>query len=220
MRDDRDIAVQDVPEELRGGTPAQERKLRAQGRKTMGKLLDAGSEVFAKRGYSATRVDDIVKLAKTSHGTFYLYFSNKEDLLKALLHDCVEDMSELAFTLDDIGPGPEGEAALREWLGRYQSMYEDYWPVIHAWSEAEQAGVEFGALGREALGQFAALFADRIRQTNKDERINPDVAGLVFVAMIERFHFFLETRQMGFDAEDVLDTLARIAHRGIFHVHD
>ena len=60
----------------RGGAPAQERELRAQGRKTMRKLLDAGMTVFERRGYHAARVDDIVKVARTSHGTFYLYFAN------------------------------------------------------------------------------------------------------------------------------------------------
>ena len=63
------------------GTPAQNRELRAQGRKTMRRLLDAGMRVFAERGFHAARVDDIVRAARTSHGTFYLYFANKEDLL-------------------------------------------------------------------------------------------------------------------------------------------
>jgi hypothetical protein len=52
------------------GTPAQGRELRARGKRTMRKLLDAGVEIFAQRGFHAARVDDIVKLAKTSHGTF------------------------------------------------------------------------------------------------------------------------------------------------------
>src|SRR3989442_13609280 len=77
----------------RGGAPAQERELRAQGKKTMRKLLDAAMTVFEKRGYHAARVDDIVKVAKTSHGTFYLYFANKEDLFRALTADVAEEMT-------------------------------------------------------------------------------------------------------------------------------
>ena len=44
--------------------------------------------VFADRGFHAARVDDIVRSARTSHGTFYLYFTNKEDLLRALATEC------------------------------------------------------------------------------------------------------------------------------------
>src|SRR3982750_2747440 len=103
----------------RGGVPAQERELRAQGKKTMRKLLDAAMVVFEKRGYHAARVDDIVKVARTSHGTFYLYFSNKEDLFRALLGDVAEEVATLAETPGPVGPGPEGYDELRAWLGQF-----------------------------------------------------------------------------------------------------
>src|SRR5580692_5933806 len=70
-----------------GGGPAQDRELRAQGRQTLQNLLEAGLAEFDERGFQAVRVDDIVRRAQISHGTFYLYFSNKEDLFKALLRD-------------------------------------------------------------------------------------------------------------------------------------
>src|SRR6266581_233794 len=65
---------------LGGGRPAQDRELRAQGRQTVRRLLEAGLAEFDQRGFQAVRVDDIVRRARTSHGTFYLYFANKEDL--------------------------------------------------------------------------------------------------------------------------------------------
>jgi len=71
------------------GTPASERELRSQGKQTMAKLLDAGLQVLTERGYHAARVDDIVRMADTSHGTFYLYFANKEDLFRALATEWV-----------------------------------------------------------------------------------------------------------------------------------
>jgi AcrR family transcriptional regulator len=76
-----------------GGRPAQDRELRAQGRQTLRNLLEAGLAEFDERGFQAVRVDDIVRRAQISHGTFYLYFSNKEDLFKALLSDALHDMS-------------------------------------------------------------------------------------------------------------------------------
>jgi AcrR family transcriptional regulator len=72
-----------------GGIPAQQRVLRAQGRKTMRRLLEAGLAEFGARGLHAVSVDDVVRRAQTSHGTFYLYFSDKEDLFQALLRDAL-----------------------------------------------------------------------------------------------------------------------------------
>src|SRR5439155_16888238 len=80
------------------GTPASERELRTQGKQTMAKLLDAGLQVLTERGYHAARVDDIVRMADTSHGTFYLYFANKEDLFRALATECAEAMTALTAT--------------------------------------------------------------------------------------------------------------------------
>src|SRR3984957_12844860 len=56
---------------LGGGTPAQDRELRAQGRETVRKLLEAGMIEFEERGFGGVRVDDVVKRAGISHGTFY-----------------------------------------------------------------------------------------------------------------------------------------------------
>src|SRR3989440_12088239 len=95
------------------GTPAQARELRAQGRKTMRRLLDAGMRVFAERGFHAARVDDIVRAARTSHGTFYLYFANKEDLLRALAVECAHEMGALAGGLGEVAGDEAGAAGPR-----------------------------------------------------------------------------------------------------------
>ncbi len=79
--------------------PAPTRALRARGQRTLARLLDAGASVFAERGYHAARVDDIVKAAETSHGTFYLYFASKEDLFRTLAQDLAASMVDLAREL-------------------------------------------------------------------------------------------------------------------------
>ena len=43
------------------------------------RILDAATEIFAKRGYRSTTVDHIVSGAKIGVGTFYSYFAGKED---------------------------------------------------------------------------------------------------------------------------------------------
>ena len=212
----RDIELPSEKASPRGGAPAQERELRAQGKKTMRKLLDAGMQVFGKRGYHAARVDDIVKRAKTSHGTFYLYFSNKEDLLKALMHDCIEEMDHLAANLPEISPEEEGLEDLKAWLNRFADLYMHYGPVIRAWTEAETAGTSFGAKGQEVLGGFAAKLTASITQADTPEGIDPSIAALAFVAMIERFNYFVITRQIEFDRADTVETLASILHVGLF----
>ena len=92
------------------GAPASKRVLRSQGRRTMRKLLDAAMVAFDQRGYHATRVNDVVEIAKTSHGTFYLYFSNKEDLLRALVAEAsgeAQNLYDALSTLPVEGGAPQ-----------------------------------------------------------------------------------------------------------------
>lgn len=200
----------------RGGAPAQERELRAQGRKTMRKLLDAGMVVFERRGYHAARVDDIVKVAKTSHGTFYLYFSNKEDLFRALLADVARELTELAESLPDrIAPGNEGYTALREWLARFIEIYSHYGPVIRAWTEADVDDSDIGRLGEEVTGEFASALIGRLSAAAVDVA-HPQLAALATIAMIERFNYYVVSRRIEADRDDILDTLATILHAGVF----
>jgi len=172
----------------RGGAPAQERELRAQGKKTMRKLLDAAMTVLEKRGYHAARVDDIVKVARTSHGTFYLYFANKEDLFRALITDVAEEVAALADTLGPIGPDEAGYRELREWLGRFSDLYVHYGPVIRAWTEAEMEGDDVGRMGEKVLTTVATTLVSRISESSDTENFDPQVAALGTVAMIERVH--------------------------------
>ena len=120
----------------RVGAPATGRELRARGQRTVRKLLDAGIEVFGTKGYFPARVDDIVKVAKTSHGTFYLYFANKEDLFRALVLDVTEEIGALVESLGPLAPDDESYEMLRAWLGRFAEIHRRYGPVIKAWTEA------------------------------------------------------------------------------------
>ncbi|MBV8234285.1 MAG: TetR/AcrR family transcriptional regulator [Acidimicrobiia bacterium] len=200
----------------RGGAPAQERELRAQGKKTMRKLLDAAMTVLEKRGYHAARVDDIVKVARTSHGTFYLYFANKEDLFRALLHDVADEVRTLSETLGPVTPDEAGYRELRGWLGRFSDLYVHYGPVIRAWTEAEVEGEGVGRMGEQVLATVAAALVGRITDAKDSADFDPQVAALATVAMVERLHYYLLSRQLDVPRDDVLDTVATVLHVGVF----
>ena len=196
-------------------TRAEGRELRARGQRTQRKLLDAGIEVFGTRGYHPARVDDIVKVAKTSHGTFYLYFANKEELFRALALDVADEMDRLAASLGPVTPTPEGFAELRGWVERFADMHAHYGPIIRAWTEAEGDRSEFGRLGTDVLARFAAAIAERIRDV-PSVRAAPEAAALALVAMMERFHFYVLAGQVDADRSTAADTLTEIAYAALF----
>ncbi len=50
-------------------------------------ILDAAKEVFSELGFGATTVRDIIRRTNLASGTFYNYFSSKEEIFEALLDE-------------------------------------------------------------------------------------------------------------------------------------
>lgn len=198
------------------GTPAQRRELRAQGKRTMRRLLDAGLRVFAQRGYHAARVDDIVRAARTSHGTFYLYFANKEDLLRALAVDCAQELADLAETVGPIGPDDAGRAELRAFLERFLATYRQYGPVIRAWMEDQVGDRDVDRLGVKAFTAIADVLGRRMREAGVEFAASEQAAVGALMAMIERVSYGVASRRLVADDDALLDTLTTIVHRGFF----
>ncbi|MHB8438175.1 MAG: TetR/AcrR family transcriptional regulator [Acidimicrobiales bacterium] len=197
------------------GEPASKRALRSQGRKTMRKLLDAAMVVFARRGYHAARVDDIVKVARTSHGTFYLYFSNKEDLLRALVAEAGEVVASLDSSLGTVSAEAEGWTALRAWMEQFSDAWQRYAPVLRAWTDLVMSDTELTAQAHAAAGGVARTLAHRIEEAGPHPGVDPNAAAEAVVSMLDRFH---QLRQFaGEPIDDVaLDTLTTMVHRGLF----
>src|SRR5262249_5275732 len=125
---------------LGGGTPAQDRELRAQGRETVRKLLEAGTIEFEERGVNGGRVDDVVKRAGISHGTFYLYFANKGDLFKALLRDTLHDMEVVTGDFPVVTTDDTGVRLLRAWVRKFSAAYAAHGTVLRTLSSANAPG--------------------------------------------------------------------------------
>lgn len=123
---------------------------------TRERLIQAALEVFAKRGYHGTTVDDIVSASETSKGAFYHYFPSKQGIFLKLL-------DQLAG-LVEVGV----EAAIREEQGALAKVEVALRVVLEVASANQDLTkillVESAALGREfersRLGihrRFAAL---------------------------------------------------------------
>lgn len=68
-------------------------------------VLLAAMAVFNKKGYAATRVEDILEAAGIARRTFYRYFESKEEILAALYEVATaEILREIRSVEDDAEP--------------------------------------------------------------------------------------------------------------------
>jgi AcrR family transcriptional regulator len=200
---------------------------RRQGAATRDKLLTAAVPALAESGLHATRVDDVVRLAGVSHGTFYLYFSNMEDLFRALAVQCADECDELASKLGEVPDGDEGRIVLRTWLAEYLAFYRRYGVVIRAWAENQVLDRRLARLGTESFGRIAATLrssidaadgvsAGRRRSTRSAAARRTELRADALLAMIERFAYVATSRDLGYSDDQLVDDLSLLVQRAFF----
>jgi AcrR family transcriptional regulator len=88
--------------------------------KTRARLLDAAKRVMAGKGVEGTTVAEIAAAADVAPGTFYNYFTTREEILDAVAESLIEEfrrvMAAIQRTIDD--PAERIAVAIRLFLSR------------------------------------------------------------------------------------------------------
>lgn len=86
-------------------------------------LLESALAVFSEKGFSGARLEDVAKNAGVSKGTVYLYYPNKEELLKAVVLEHVSPIvTEAAEQVDESESSTtQIREAIHLWWARYGS---------------------------------------------------------------------------------------------------
>jgi len=175
--------------------PAQDRELRAQGRETVRKLLEAGTIEFEERGFNGVRVDDVVRRAGISHGTFYLYFANKDDLFKALLRDALHDMEIVTGDFPVVTSDQTGLNVLRQWVRKFSVAYATHGTVLRTLSSANAPGPMYA----DGLQLFASLTESMTTGMTAataavgQQHDTPELTAFACLMMLERVNFVMTT---------------------------
>ncbi len=76
-------------------------------------ILDAAAAAFARDGYAATSLNDVIRRSELTKGAFYFYFPSKEALALAVVDDLRDSWSSMATQAVDLAsPAPEQARAM------------------------------------------------------------------------------------------------------------
>ena len=183
----------------------------------MRKLLDAAMDAFDSRGYHATRVNDVVEIAKTSHGTFYLYFANKEDVLRALVNEAATEVQSLHDALSALPA--EGHSLRWEdvhgWVQAYSELWTRYAPLFRAWTDLATIDPDLQDVIRGTYTALSGALTQQIGPDSSGHIIDPEAAGLATLAMLDRFHYLREFIRQPID-DVALETVTTMVYRILF----
>jgi AcrR family transcriptional regulator len=196
-----------------GGLPAQERELGAQGRQTLRRLLDAGMAEFDEKGLQAVRVDDIVRRAKTSHGTFYLYFKNKEDLFRALMGDMLHEMGAITDEFPVVTRNDAGRTALRHWVERFFVAYAAHAAVLRVLTQAEVISDETWSDGLQLMFRLAEAMTTGMTAApgESEQTEHAELTAVACLMMLAQVNFLLSL-DIRLPREEMIDRIAAIIY--------
>lgn len=152
-------------------------------------LLSAALEVFSRKGYTATRVEDVARQANLSTGAIYHHFGGKSDLYIALVEKNSAKANRLAQQIIEEGGSP-ATTLTRLLVRMFQFAEEDseYRAVIELSLNKTEAVSDLASINaqilesRRQLARFlSGLISEGIRIGEFRSSIAPEDAALALV---------------------------------------
>jgi AcrR family transcriptional regulator len=156
---------------------------------TRQQLLHAACEVFEEEGYTAASVGAITERASTAHGTFYLYFRNKEDAFCQVMEAiALEQVVSAVRTPPETPLGQRVEPVIRGVLQAYRDHSRLWRAVLQASLLSEKVRNLWMDLRRTAVSRVAeVLEAECARGACRP--LDPTLTASALSAMTEGFAF-------------------------------
>lgn len=145
----------ELPTHLRGASTGSERVSRAElAAHQRERVITSATPVFAKRGFQATTVDDLLAAAKMGFGNFYSLFEGKEECFLA----CLEETVAAAR-----GRMAEAASAGEDWAARtYLGLRSLLTNLLDSPLAARLVLLESQTAGAESLSRYNALIDEAI----------------------------------------------------------
>ncbi|MBM7368839.1 TetR/AcrR family transcriptional regulator [Gordonia hydrophobica] len=183
---------------------------------TVRALVDAGSKQFQIKGYHRTSVDDIVEEAGLARGTFYKYFSEKQDLLIAISIECAEETVAQAERLRTIDLTDPDTTELRAWIAGFNSFMRRYSGSIGAWAESSADDDLVSRLGRYGQAALDSAMVAGLTATQRDYPFDPVVGAIIFRSLVARLPEAAEEFSPPLQEDASTDLLIQCIRRGFF----
>jgi AcrR family transcriptional regulator len=155
------------------------------GEQTCKKVLDAARTIFARDGFTGTRVSDIATEADVALGTFYGYFDDKDSVFRAVVEPVLQELYLAARSpyLDSDRP----EIVLRESLRRYMVVYYENGDIMRTLTEAISVNQEFRDAHFEVRSHFLQRIIRNVNRASSGSKLDPLLEASALGCMVENF---------------------------------
>jgi len=163
----------------------------ARGARTREALIDAARRVFERDGFLEARITDIAAEAGVAAGSFYTYFTSKEEAFAAVIEQLNEEMlhPRLRAIADRDDPVAVIEAAHRAYLAAYRRNAK----LMGLMEQVTQIDQQFRAVRHRRTRAFVERNARAISRLQEqglaDPSLDPRLAAQAVSAMVSRMAY-------------------------------
>lgn len=194
------------------GPPRREPPRTQRGERTRAKLVAAARTVFERDGYLDARLSDITTEAGTAAGSFYTYFTNKEEVFAAVLQEAEDEMlhPHVAQMTDSDDPVAIIEASNRAYLTSYQRNAK----LMRLLDQVAAIDDNFLQIRRRRSDAFIKRNARSIRDLQirglADPELDPLLAASALSSLVSRTAFATFALGDNWELEELVTTLTRL----------
>jgi AcrR family transcriptional regulator len=183
------------------------------------RIKDAARRIFREFGYTNARVTDIAESAGFSNGAFYRYYTDKYDVMLALLNDLLE-LGSVAVRVpwDAKRPVESLEHATRLYLDFYEENADLFRVLVEAAQSFSEVEEMWSTVRAAAIARI-----ERVLQRGKTQRVvradlDAELAAGLLVAMTDHYAYlrFVVRRMPPQPLEHVSAQLAGVWSVGVF----
>jgi AcrR family transcriptional regulator len=180
-------------------------------------IVDVAARVFARQGFHATSIDDLVEATGLKRGGLYHYISSKEDLLIAAHERFIEPLLEnaRAIAAEEL-PAEEALRRLAHALMHDIAVYQDQVTVfLHEWRAIEDRP-EWRHV-RDCRREFEAIIQSILRRGREEGVFAVEEPRLTCLAFLGMFNYSYQwyRRDGAFSAEEIAERFSAIFLSGI-----
>lgn len=185
-------------------------------------IQEAALKVVSRKGIAGATMQEIAAAAGVAKGTIYLYFKNRDDLVRRTAHSTLSRLlDDLEETLARRQPLPDQIRALVETKLRFFDRHRDFFRMYMAFCQGEMGSAQARPakrdqpLYRRYLERVTALFEDARARGELGEGLDPARLAPFFVEGIHTVIFRRVSEELPLPLDAEVEWVVTVLLKGI-----
>jgi len=181
-------------------------------------ILDIATEVFSKKGFASTQVDEIANLAGLGKGTVYRYFKDKENLFLSVVDRGIENLKDLV--LEAMAKEKEPLDKIKKVIEVYLKFFEKHSDLIRIFIHEQS---EFQKRIQKRYYQHYYEHVNKLEEVFKKaqalglikKKINPRLTIAILTDMLNSFIYTWQLTGQKYSLSESVTLITEVYFTGI-----